>query len=162
VAVVAQRPRAGVTPAGAHGPAAVVACHGGAGASTLVRMLAPDPALDLALVRHWADFRRRWHLYPLVLVTRGTAAGAGAAVSAVAAAGAAGARPAVLAVVGDGPWPQPAAARARLRLLGPRVGAVVRIPYVTRWRYLDDPLDDGPLPDRVAAAVAAVRAGLTA
>lgn len=67
----------------------------------------------------------------------------------------------MLVVVGDGPWPEPAAARARLRMLAGRVGTVVRVPYVVRWRYVDDPLA-APLPRRVAAAVEQIRAALGA
>ena len=159
-------PADGWTPAGWRGevestagraPVAVVACHGGAGASTVARLL--EPAMDLAWVRDWVDYAARWqrHMVPLVLVARGTAAGTAAATETLAGAVGAGLRPAVLVVVVDGPWPEPRAARARIRLMAGRVGAVVRLPYVPRWRYVEDPLAE-PIPNKIAAAVDAIRA----
>lgn len=133
----------------------VVGCHGGAGATTLARLL--YPAMDMALVRDWG--RPHLHRWPTVLVTRGTASTVHAAVGMVAAAHAGGIRPAALVVVGDGPWPTPRVVTARLRLLGGRVGRVVHLPYVTRWRYLDDPLA-APIPPKVVAAAAEIRAAV--
>lgn len=138
---------------------AVVGCHGGAGTTTLARLL--YPALDLSLVGDWPGFSRRWATYPTLLVARGTAAGTARAMETVAAAGTAGVRPAALVVVGDGPWPTPQAARARLRLMADRVGAVVLMPYVGRWRYLDDPLEDA-VPRKVATVVTQIDAALDA
>jgi hypothetical protein len=81
------------------------------------------------------------------------------AVNAVSAAGSVGLRPAALVVVGDGWWPEPASVRARARMLSGRVDAVIRMPFVPRWRYLDDPLTDEP-PARVSAAIQRIRASL--
>jgi hypothetical protein len=56
---------------------AVVGCHGGAGTSTVTRLLQPAlAAMDLALVLNtWPRYADRWAPYPLLLVTRGTARG---------------------------------------------------------------------------------------
>ena len=126
------------------------------GASTVVSLLAPRPVMDLSVSRDWAGYRARWASVPLALVARGTAAGLRAAMEWVAAAAEAGVEAAALVVVADGPWPVPRAVRGRLRLLEGHVGAVVRVPYVTAWRYVDDPLEVGPLPRKVADAVAAL------
>ncbi|WP_248832498.1 hypothetical protein [Frankia sp. Mgl5] len=133
----------------------MVGCHGGAGTTTLARLL--EPAVDLSLVTDWGRAHlRRW---PTVLVTRGTAQAAQVAVDTVAAARAAGVVPRVLVVVGDGPWPEPQAVTARVRLLADRVGTVVRLPYVPRWRYVDDPLAE-PLAPAITVAVERIHRAL--
>ena len=136
--------------------------QGGAGATTVAALL--RDAVDLSPVGRrrwrWAEYATHWTWLPLVLVARGTARGTADAVAAVDEVATMGLRPAVLAVVGDGWWPEPAAVRARLAMLSARVGAVVRIPYVPRWRYVDDPLAAEP-PARVSAAVERIRVALT-
>ena len=127
-------------------PLLLVGAHGGAGVSTLVRLLAPA-AVDLGAPRDWQ---------PVGVVTGCTVAATGQAVYQVAAAERAGIAPRLLLVVGDG-WPVPRAARARLRLLSARVGRIVRVPYVPAWRYVEQP-DPAHLPRAVELALAAVRA----
>lgn len=134
---------------------AVVGCHGGAGATTLARLL--DPAVDLSLVTDWGRVHlRRW---PMVLVARGTAQATRMAVDTVAAARAAGVVPRVLVAVGDGPWPEPRVVTARLRLMAGRVGLVVRLPYAPHWRYVDDPLAE-PMAPAITAAVERIHRAL--
>jgi hypothetical protein len=72
---------------------------------------------------------------------------------------AAGIAPHALVVVGDGPWPEPRLAALRLRLLGGVVPAIVRLPYVTRWRYVDDPVAD-PVPRRVVRTLDQIRSAI--
>jgi hypothetical protein len=134
--------------------AAVAGCHGGAGASTLSVLC--EPAVDLGVVRDWQRFDPGLPAdMPLLLVTRGTAQGALAAVDAVAAASRI--RPVRgVVVVGDGPYPEPREARARLSLLAGRVASLVRLPYVAAWRYCDEP-DRHRLPAGVVRAVDEVR-----
>ncbi len=139
---------------------AVVGAAGGVGVSLVAALLSPRPVLDLSVTRDWVGYRRRWPAVPLVLVARGTAAGLRVASERVGEAAEVKVAVAVLVVVADGPWPLPRAVRGRLRLLGDHVGAVVLVPYVTAWRYVDDPLEVGPVPRNVAAAVRAVEAAL--
>lgn len=42
----------------------------------------------------------------------------------------------IVVAVADGPWPEPGASKARLRVLSGRV-PVERLPYVTRWRFAE-------------------------
>lgn len=131
----------------------VVGCQGGVGVTTLCGLLGPSASdAGTRVPRDLAS-------HPWVLVTRSTALGAHRAVRAVAAARESGATPAAVAVVGDGPWPHPRAARTRLRMLQPRVGAVARVPYVAWWRYVDDPRDH-PVPAGVTRAVARICAAV--
>ena len=119
-------------------------CHGGAGTTTLARMMTgviasgqelevPDDAV-------------------LLLVTRGTPHGTHRASQVLEQARQQGLAPAALAVVGDGPWPEPRLATLRLRMLDGLIPAVVRVPYVSRWRYVSDPLEQ-PLPAKITRAV---------
>jgi hypothetical protein len=98
-----------------------------------------------------------------VLVCRSTASSTAAATVAVASQAVQATGP-VLAVVGDGPWPTPAAVRARLRMLEPHVPKVVHVPYVGRWRELDDPLAaDAPAPPKpFRAAITTLIAAISA
>lgn len=131
----------------------VVSVHGGAGTSTLAHLLggAVAPADWEAL----ADMST-----PVILVARATPDAAAKATDAVRAAVVANACIAALVVVADGPWPEPVASRARYRMLEQEVGAVIRLPYVGRWRY------EAPTPatatrsarralDQIRAAIAA-------
>lgn len=47
----------------------------------------------------------------------------------------------VLVVVADGPLRTPAAVRARVRMVEPHVTALVWMPYVERWREIDQVLE---------------------
>ena len=132
----------------------VYGCHGGTGATTLATQLGlareagriSPQTLDGAAGR------------TAIVVTRGTAVGSRLAVDAAAALRDAGAARVVVAVVADGPWPEPLAARARLRALaGP--AAVIRIPYITRWRFEDTPSE---VPARYERALARLRAAYCA
>lgn len=123
-------------------------CHGGAGTSTLARLM--GDAADSGLILP----RPPW--LPLVLVTRGTPHGANRATWVLERARAAGIAPHALVVVSDGPWPEPRLATLRLRLLGGLVPVIVRLPYVARWRYVDDPVAD-PVPRRVVRALDQIR-----
>jgi hypothetical protein len=141
---------------------AVVGAHGGAGTTTVATLLRPARVIDIRVsTRRWVEFANRWASVPLVLVARGTSRGLADAVESVAGADSVGLFPAALVVVGDGWWPEPAAVRARTRMLSDRVGTVIRLPFVPRWRYLDDPLTDEP-PAHVAVVVEQIRASLSA
>lgn len=133
-------------------PVFVVGAHGGAGASTLAWLLAP--AVDVGPARDWRGLANPSR-YPVVLVTGCTAAATGRAAAEFDAAARVGTVPRVLVVVNDG-WPIPRAARARLRLLEPRVTAVVRVPFVPNWRYVDRP-DRARLPRGIRMALAEIR-----
>ncbi|MGW2724874.1 hypothetical protein [Streptomyces sp. NPDC001492] len=138
---------------------AVAGCHGGSGASTVTRLLAPS-AYEVRIDQlHVKDV-------PLVLVCRSTAYGTAMATTAVNGAHynlTHGwlARPPLLVVVADSPLPEPATARARLKLLQDRVSAIVRLPFVPMWRDVDNPLSV-TAPRNVVEAVAAMRTHLSA
>src|SRR5260370_20756348 len=87
---------------------------------------------------------------PLIIACRPTAWSARAATTAVAAVTQAGSRVAVLAIISHG-WPEPPTATARVRLLEPRVGAMVRIPFAPALRLADNP-PTVPLPPRALRA----------
>jgi len=133
----------------------LVGAHGGAGVTTLTRLLAP--AVDAGVARDW----RLLHNPagdPVAVVSGWTVAATGHAVREVAAAAGAGVWVALLLVVADG-WPAPKQARARLRLLAGHVGRVVAVPYVPAWRYLERP-EAADVPRPLARALAAARAAL--
>ena len=140
---------------GAHGVIVVVGAHGGAGTTTLAILL--QPAWDMGVVRPPGQGPL---LFPaggrhLVLAARNTALAAGRAIGAVNALTSQGARVAVLAVVSDG-MPEPAPASYRFQLLRPRVGVLVRVPFVAALRAVDDPpLVD--LPRKASRALAEIR-----
>ena len=116
----------------------VIGAHGGAGVTTLASLL--RPAWDMGVVRRPARDRpvlRAWGR-PVVLVSRNTVAAAGQATAAVNAITWHGERVAVLAVVSDG-LPEPVAAGYRFRVLGHRVGAILRVPFIASLRGIDDP-----------------------
>jgi hypothetical protein len=131
--------------------------HGGAGTSTLATWL--QPAWDTGAMSPEPDPR-----YPaqvaagrvLVVACRSTVWSAAQATRAVTAVSRQGGHVAVLAVVSDG-WPEPTTAASRFRLLEPRTGVVVRVPFVTGLRLADDP-DSVPLPRRALRALAEIQA----
>lgn len=137
-------------------PVLVIGGHGGAGTTTLVGQLGPQareagrigPAVEDVVGS------------AVIVVVRGTAAGAGHAVDAVGRLRAAGAATVVVAAVGDGPWPEPLAARARLRALAGHV-PVVRIPYVARWRFEDVPSSVPACYERAVTRLRAAYCGCT-
>ena len=115
------------------GPVAQNAAHvvvlgavGGAGVSTLVRLLGPF-AIDVGCQLTRPDGR------PLLIVTTSTARGLLAATHAIQAAGQAGHPPPLLAVVADGPWPAARQARGRLRMLDDRSLTTVVVGVPTSW-----------------------------
>lgn len=113
-------------------------CHGGAGTTTLARML--GRAGDAG--RGVPNPQGR----PLLMVTRGTAHAVSMATTACDVALQHRLRPLLLVVVGDGPWPEPQAVTTRLQLLQARLDHIVRVPYVDKWRYRDEPLSEPPPP----------------
>ena len=131
--------------------------HGGAGTSTLAAWL--HPACDMGAMRpgHYPRYPA-WvaNGRPVIVACGTTACASRAATAAVAAMTGAGAAVCVLAVVSDG-WPEPAAAGARFRLLEPRLGAVIRVPFVPGLRLADDPAAV-PLPRQGRRAVEQIRA----
>ena len=151
--------------------ARVVAAHGGAGATTLATHLAAqlqaaveEPQLDeagrLVGAGERANGQRQlasWGQVPAVVVASGTAYGTKRAVARSGELRTRYGVPVVVAVVADGPLPEPIAVRARLRALGSEVEAVIRVPYVSRWRFEDGPSE---IPDRYRAAVAEIVAVL--
>ena len=93
---------------------------------------------------------------PVLLVSRNTVAAAGRAVTAARLLDEQGVQVAVLVVTGDG-LPEPAEAKYRFRVLGGRVGAVVRVPFVPAFRIAADP-GSVDLPRRARRALAEIRA----
>jgi hypothetical protein len=67
-----------------------------------------------------------------------------------------GERIAVLVIVSDG-FPEPSAAAYRFQVLAPRVGAIVRVPFIASLRAADDPAQVD-LPRRVRRSIADIRA----
>ena len=135
----------------------ICGAHGGAGTTTLACWL--SPAWDMGTLRPAPGPRAPAiiaHGRPLLLACRSTAAAAAAATSAVAALTRPGARIAVLVIVSDG-WPQPATATARFRLLAPRAGAVIHIPFIPALRLADGPAGV-PLPRGARRALGQIRA----
>lgn len=130
--------------------------HGGAGTTTLATWL--RPAWDMGHARPAERPRYAARIAagrPLIIACRPTAWSARAATSAIAAVTKAGAKVAVLAIVSDG-WPEPPAATARFRLLGPHIQAVVRVPFVPGLRLADDPATVA-LPRRAVRALDDIR-----
>lgn len=133
----------------------VAGAHGGAGTTTLAILL--QPAWDVGVVGPPGQGPPPFPAGGgrLVLVSRNTAVAAGRAVAAVNALSTQGVRIAVLAVVSDG-LPEPAAASYRFRLLEPRAGVVVRVPFVAALRATDDPAQVD-LPPRARRVLAGIR-----
>lgn len=126
-------------------PVVVVPCHGGAGATTLARLTGNTFDVGRNLPPAILPGQR------LLLVARGTVFGARLATEATGYfRNVQGVVPSAVAVVGDGPWPEPRQARVRFRLLP--VKHVVRVPYVPAWRWLDD-ITDKPIPDNIVSAI---------
>jgi hypothetical protein len=77
-----------------------------------------------------------------ILVCRSTGDSLHAAATVLAGLASAGHPRPVLAVVADQPTPLRAPLRARLRMIEPQASGLVRVPYVTHWRDLTDPLTE--------------------
>jgi hypothetical protein len=133
----------------------LVGAHGGAGVTTLARLLAP--ALDAGVAQDWRLLHNPTG-DPVGLVSGCTVAATGHAMREVGAAARAGVAVQLLLVVADG-WPAPRPARARLRLLAAHVGHMVQLPYVPAWRFVQDP-DPTDLPRGFARALCAARAAV--
>ena len=134
----------------------LVGAHGGAGVTTLAGLL--RPAWDLGVVTRpgpgGGPLRPAGR--PVLLVSRNTVAAAGRAVTAARLLEEQGVQVAVLVVTGDG-LPEPAEARYRFGVLGGRVGAIVRVPFVPAFRIAADP-GSVDLPRRARRALAEIRA----
>jgi len=131
--------------------------HGGAGTTTLATWLQPaldagamSPGVAPTLPAAMTAGQVR------VIACRCTAWSAAQADDAVTVATEHGGNVAVLAVVSDG-RPEPHLATVRFQLLGARVGAVVRVPFVAGLRLADDPATV-PLPRPVLRALAQIQA----
>lgn len=150
----------------------VVGAHGGCGASTLAHFLGAgveEAVADQAGHLVGIGFGARGVFdgigptplgqlrgCPVVVVGRGTAQGATRAGNTAGFLSDHGLL-VVVAIVGDGLLRDPVAVRARVRSMRGWTTAVVRVPYVARWRFIDQP--DGPPVDYMAA-VEEVRAAI--
>jgi hypothetical protein len=134
----------------------VVGAHGGAGTSTLTALL--RPAWDMGAISyiHEGFPPVRSHGRPLLVVCHGTVPGTRHAITAVSGLEQGGQDVTALVVVSDG-LPEPPDATARLDLLADRVGAIVRMPYVSGLRLVDDPAHIA-LPAKAYRALARIRA----
>ena len=135
----------------------VAGAHGGAGTTTLAILL--RPSWDLGAVRRPAagcPAIRSTGGRPLALVSRNTVAAAARATAAVNAITWQGERIAVLVIVSDG-FPEPLAAGYRFQVLTPRVGAIVRVPFIASLRTADDPAQ-ADLPRKARRSIADIRA----
>lgn len=113
----------------------VIGVHGGAGASTLVRLL--DPFGSGAVVEWKQGMAPQLDRIPL-LVARSTAYGTAVAASYIVRWRPDLHRP-VLVLVADVPFAMPPIVRYRRRALSSQVTAVIEVPYFFRLRDLDDP-----------------------
>ncbi|MDL4770740.1 hypothetical protein [Actinomadura xylanilytica] len=137
---------------GRSGGTVLVGAHGGAGVSTLARLMCParDMGAVAGLLREGRPYVRAEG--PVVLVARNTVSAAWHATRAVtaidAARGQGDGHIAALVIVADGAGPEPKDAAARFGLLHDRVCGVVRMPFVPELRLIDDPATV-PLPRKV-------------
>ena len=90
-----------------------------------------------------------------MLVTRNTVPASAQATAAVGGITSQGGLIAVLAVVSDG-LPEPAEAAYRFRILAPRLGAIVRVPFIASLRVAGDPAQ-ARLPRKACRALAEIR-----
>lgn len=128
----------------------VIAAHGWSGASTLARFL--GDAVDDVGPGIPTDLGTQ----PVVVTAVGSSDGLREAIALLDELQTSHVLPIVLVVRGDGLWPDSLAVRHRLRVLRGNV-AVIRIPYVGHWRFVDgEPM----APPRYLAAVDAVQAAL--
>lgn len=141
--------------------AVVVGAHGGAGTST-VRAFLPDPAYDVGCLRQPDGVFQEVETFgrPLILVARATVLGARAAAEAARELAEQGHTVACLALVSDGAGAEPLDVKIRMRLLEPRVHALVRVPFVAELRSVEQPHQVLPLPRRAQYAMAAIVAAV--
>lgn len=129
----------------------VIAAHGWSGASTLARFLG-DAVDDVGL-----GIPTDLGAQPVVVTAVSSSDGLREAIALLDELQTSRGLPIILVVRGDGLWPDSIAVRHRLRVLRGNVSAVIRIPYVGHWRFVDgEPM----APPRYLAAVDAVRAAL--
>lgn len=114
-----------------------IGTHGGAGVSTLVRLL--DPSRSGTAVEWRTGMAADTDRVPL-LVARSTASGASAAAGWITQWRPDLPRP-VLVLVADAPFRAPPIVRYRVRALSSQVAGVVEVPYMFLLRHLDDPAD---------------------
>ena len=129
----------------------VIGCHGGAGTTTVARLIGGVVA-DM----HVAVVNAAMASLIFVFVAWGNPYGARCAAEAFQRAPMPLLRRAGLIVVADGPWPRPRQATMRYRILSGQVAHVAYLPYVARWRYVDDPLGE-KIPAPVTHVVDRVR-----
>ena len=128
----------------------VIGAHGWSGASTLAGFLGDVDDVGLSIPSDLGS-------QPVVVTAVGSPDGAREAVALLGEFRTMYALPIILAVRGDGLWPDSLALRHRLRVLRGDLAAVIRIPYVSRWGFVDgEPM----APPRYLAAVDAVREAL--
>jgi hypothetical protein len=142
----------------------VAGAHGGAGTSTLARLLRSELAAAYpdGLVPRVEDKAAIPDAHPqllaaagllpippagvpMILVARGTPEGARRAVTALAALERRRVRPAALAVVADGAGPEPPLAVQRFDLIAERCGPLIRVPFAAAVRAGSGP-ESGPAP----------------
>lgn len=134
---------------------AVAGAHGGAGTSTIHTFL-PSPAYDLGCLKQPDGVWQKVETYgrPLVVVARATVPGVQWAAEAIRELAAQHYKPACLVLVSDG-WKEPREATLRVHLLEPRVGAVVRMPFLRELRVVH-PNHDLRLPRKAQNALASI------
>lgn len=115
-------------------PVLVLGCHGGAGTTTVAGLIGAQYEWGTHVPRKVYDTSA-------LLVARGTAHGAQVLLQAHTYLRQLGFPPAAAVVVADGPWREPAPVRSRLRMLSAHL-PLYRLPYVPRWRYVDNALAD--------------------
>lgn len=133
-------------------PALVVGCHGGAGTTTIARLLGDDA------VEWWDPLAVQLPpAGPTVFVAHANPYGALKAAQLLGTVSDLAERSAVLVAVDDGRGPQPYQAKMRYHALGGLL-PILRFPYVMRWRYVDDPLGAGAtIPPAVQRVVRRLR-----
>ncbi|WP_147312501.1 hypothetical protein [Thermomonospora umbrina] len=136
-------------PAGLRLGLVLLGAHGGAGTTTLARLLEASGAETYDLGRIGPRHALGGPAYVemgdwdgLVLVSRNTVAAAGAATLAVRGLVDGGHVPHLLVVVSDGAGTEPKAAKARFDLVEPRLATgIVRMPFEAGLRLVDDPTE---------------------
>lgn len=133
----------------------VAGCHGGAGTTTLARLLGRTfSTFDVQFAG--LTYPPNPNGAPLVLVTRNHVDGSRQATEMVNRLQRFQVIPLVVVVVADGPWPDPPITKVRLRMLEPLVPRIVRIPFVTQWRYHDTDVAPAGIPKKLLRPLADV------
>jgi hypothetical protein len=118
--------------------ALVVGCHGGAGTTTIARLLGDNAV----------EWREPFSLespppYPTVFVAHANPYGAARAGEILGSFGGRSSRALALVVIDDGRGSMPRQAVLRYRAMEGLL-PIIRLPYFVRWRYVDDPLTVTP------------------